>query len=504
MMNKARNHNIMKRICSVTMIIVVAKLLGFIKQMIMAGTFGATIETDLIMLSQNLIGHLDYLLVQVFSTSFIPIYIRISQKSEEESNAFVLNVLKIMTLISMILSIALVIGAPIISRVLASSYSDELIRRLTVYIRIYSPTLILMVVSAVFNALLKARERFNHGEFASVLQSLVVISISLMVGKKFGAIALMLSFWVYQIVSIWFFASSAKGEWKKVGKTSLIDDNIKSLVKVSGPLLLGYSMIFINQYVDQIIVSGLGDGAITSLGYAAVLINLITTLVGSVCVVIFTYVSKHIAAKDNKQAADLIIKASVLFTTLLIPVSLIFIFYSKDIISIVFARGAFSETAVNYASAALSGYGVCIVFLAYRELFSRFQYAYLDSKQPMINTSIGIVFNIGLSIALSRVIGILGVTIATSCSVIICAVLNIVKSKKHNIYIRNIIFRREAILWIVGGMISIFVSNNLRNLLSDLGLYICFFVSSIVCILLFALINMPTIMKMIKSIKQSG
>lgn len=54
---------IIRNIVSVSGIVLFAKLLGFVKQIVMAAFFGATVEKGLISLSQSPIGNMDYLLV---------------------------------------------------------------------------------------------------------------------------------------------------------------------------------------------------------------------------------------------------------------------------------------------------------------------------------------------------------------------------------------------------------------------------------------------------------
>ena len=70
--------------------------------------------------------------------------------------------------------------------------------------------------------------------------------------------------------------------------------------------------------------------------------------------------------------------------------------------------------------------------LVLREIYSRLQYGYQDSKTPMINSTIAIVGNIILSIALCPVLGVFGITVASSISVLICGVLNAATARKHN------------------------------------------------------------------------
>lgn len=150
-------------------------------------------------------------------------------------------------------------------------------------------------------------------------------------------------------------------------------------------------------------------------------------------------------------------KSAVLFTTFLIPVCILILFNAEDIVKAVYGRGAFSDSAVVNTAVALMGYGVSVVFYAYRELFSRLQYSYYDSRQPMINSSIGIMFNIVFSIILSKFLGVFGVTLASSISTMICAILNIFTARRQNRYINISSVLRYLPFWIVGGVVCAFV-----------------------------------------------
>lgn len=66
-----------------------------------------------------------------------------------------------------------------------------------------------------------------------------------------------------------------------------------------GPLLLGYSLVYINQMVDKMLVSGLEAGAVTSLNYAAVLSNLVGTFITTFASILFAYVTTRIAVGDT-------------------------------------------------------------------------------------------------------------------------------------------------------------------------------------------------------------
>ncbi len=428
----APGKKIIKTLFSVSGIVILAKLMGFVKQMITADAFGANRGTDLISLSEGFISNLDYMLVHTLITAFVPVYLSIKKDDKSKSNTFFTNTVLLFSAFVIAVSAVIMLIAPFISRILAPSYDPDTSAKLTGYLRIFAPSIVIIITVAILNALLKANEVFVPGELTSVNHSLIYIILILLLGPVYGVNTLVISFYAYIIFNFFFLLSFA-GKYVKWQPGRVFGDpDVKKLLQMMAPLLLGYAMVYINQQVDNILVSGMGSGVVTSMHYSAVLSNLIGTFVASVCSVVFTYVSKYIIEKKQDEASNFILLVSEMMTTILVPVSVLTILNSTDIISVVYMRGAFAGDAVRNSALALTGYGIMFVPLVFRELFSRFQYGYMDTKRPMINSCISITINIILSIAMSRPFGVIGVTAATSISVMVCAVLNMVSSRRYS------------------------------------------------------------------------
>ena len=87
---------------------------------------------------------------------------------------------------------------------------------------------------------------------------------------------------------------------------------------------------------------------------------------------------------------------------------------AEDIVLLIYGRGAFDAEAAAMTAQALMGYSLSFIPLALREVYSRVQYGYQDSKHPAVNSVIGIACNVTLSILLCRKFGVFGVTLASS------------------------------------------------------------------------------------------
>lgn len=499
-MNYKKEKNVFRTMISVSGIVVLAKILGFLKQMVTANAFGATIQTDLISISEGLVTNIDYLLVQTLAIAFIPTYINIKTNEPEKTRHFVSNVIKVFLLITVAIGTVVLLAAPLIAKILAPSYSDELSLRLTGYVRIFAPVLILIVELAIFNALLKANESFIPGELIGVNQSVILIALVIIIGGTVGPNTIVVAFYVYALFNLIFLMVCSRKLWILSSGNPFKDSSIKNMLSMMGPLLLGYSVVFINQQVDKIIVSGLGEGTITAMNYAAVLSNFISTFTGSLCGVLFTYITKHVAEKREEDAARLTMQSASQMITLLLPISILTVLNARDIVTIVFGHGKFDSTAIQSCSLALIGYGFTFVPFVLRELYSRFQYAYGDSKRPMINSTIAIIFNIVFSILLSKWFGVLGVTFATSISVLVCGILNMKSSFKRNNYlsIRSLFSNLPAL--ILGLIACVIVTLIGQHYLSTLHIIIRFVSITFVSLCIYFIINYKTIFPLIRNV----
>lgn len=430
-----KKSKLFQSVFSVSGVLLLSKLMGFAKQMVTAGTFGATMETDLISLSQTFIGNIQYVLVQTLLTAFVAVYIHLRERDEGEAQGFAVAAGKAFTLLAALIAAVVILFAPAIARIIAPSYSAEVSARLANYLRLFAPALLLFVWIAVFHALLDANQRFVPGQLEGMNQSLILLAMIWLLEPRLGVHTLIAAFFVYTVWNALFLGGMSRRYWRNYPGNPFHSPAVRELLRMVGPLLLGYAMVYINEQVDKILSSGLAVGTVTAMGYAAVLSNLVSTFEGAFCSILFTYITKHISRGDDRSAAALTRNSALLLGIAFLPISILTVSYAEEIVTIAFGRGAFGADSVAIAAAALRGYGLMFVPLVLRELFSRLQYGYQNTKTPMVNSSIGIAANIVLSIALCPVLGVFGITAASSVSVLICGVLNVITARCHNAFL---------------------------------------------------------------------
>ena len=406
------------------------KALGFVKQMVIAAIFGATLETDLINLSYGLIGNTQYLLVQVLLTGVVSVYISVKNRSNEEAGLFAGDTFKAATLIAGAVCLGIVILATPLAHFLAPSYSQDQIRQLSDYLRWFAPMLLCFAWMGLSHALLNANQRFIPGQLEGLYQSVILIVLSFLIGPLLGANTLAVGYWAYAVVAAAILLIQARNYFAFSRSNPFRNPDIHRLLHMILPLLVGYGAIYINQMVDKILVSGLETGTVSAMSYAAVLYNLIGTLIAALCSVLYDQMTEHIVQGKGEDAARLAERSALLLTILLLPVTVVTVCQAEDLVALVYGRGAFGEREVILTALALAGYGFSFVPLAWKEVYSRIQYGYQDSKRPTRNSVIGIVVNIVLSIALCPYLGVFGVTVASSISTLVIGLLNMITARR--------------------------------------------------------------------------
>lgn len=115
---------------------------------------------------------------------------------------------------------------------------------------------------------------------------------------------------------------------------------------------------------------------------------------------------------------------------LVLPLAALIFVFSKEIVQILFGRGAFNENTVLFVSRALKIYALGIVGASFRDVLNKVFYSMKDTKIPMINGMIAVAVNIGLNILLVKKFEYLGLALATSVSATVCTILLLIQMCK--------------------------------------------------------------------------
>lgn len=411
---------------TVTVLVILGKLLGFGRETLIAAYYGASADTDAFFFAQSMPGMIFPSICNSFATAFVPLYVhKVVKEGSCAGFIYASEMLNATTLMGLLLGTIGVIILPFLVPLLAPGFSESQLR-LSVYLaRLTMGGFFLLMLQYMLSAILNSNHCYNQPQLAALLYNISIILQIIYLGSSssMDKLTLVVLFGlILQVFGLmWFSRKYVKINFKI---RNIIGKDFSQLVKLAFPILLGSSLIQINTIVDKALGSTLPEGSLSALSYS----NSLTALVSSVFIatlstVLYPTMVTNIITKNFSQLFKSINLSLSGLSLVLIPISFVSFISAKNVVTVVFGRGNFDKVAIAYTSLVLMCYAPMFVFNGIREVLTRVFFALNDTKTPMINSSAGIICNIVLSIVLVRLFGIGGIALGTTISSVIIALL---------------------------------------------------------------------------------
>lgn len=409
------------------------KLLGFVKQSVIAYYFGTTAETDAYNLAFTFVGTMTSALVRAISISMVSIYTHtLIQKGKEAASKLICACLEFMLPIAPFILLLVYMLTPVIAKILGPTYTPSETDMLKHYLYICYPLFVFSIFTMIGTALMDSNKDFVVSRTESFFTSSVTIACCVLLYSTQAVTSLVIAQYISYIlfITLLFLRGRRYVNFSFVRFRDVPE--LKVILTAALPVFIGNSVFQINKIVDGSISSSLGEGNATALAYAIVLEDLvINVIVNNVVDVLYVNFSNYAAEGNTKKLSETMTSAVNAMICIMAPISIITCMCAKEIVSIVFLRGRFDENSLMMTSAALIGYAVGFISAGVRDIASRGLYAFKDTKGPMYTGFFAVACNVFFSIVLSRYIGIMGVTLASSIFLTVNFVINSLILRKY-------------------------------------------------------------------------
>lgn len=456
--------DVLKATATVFTLTLVAKIIAFLKSILQASYFGTTIETDAFNLSNGFVSNILYMITTALAVSFVPLYIQAKQRDKEEGKRFATKSATLLFFSAIALTIVLVIITPVIIRIIAPLYEGETFNLTVRYFRVLCVGICFSLATNIFCNLLNAEKVYGFSTMTSIVNSVTLIFMIVFFSKSLGVWSLVISVPLsYFIQCIVLYLKSRK--YVSISfKYGIRDKAIKILFLQAMPILISQATVEVNQVVDRTLLTTVGTGVVTAVSYSAILYQFAQTLVAApLSTVMFTELSEAAAISDREKMSSILNNCYRILFLICIPIVIIIFFCSNDIVTIVYGHGAFSENAISQCAVGLAVYGFCLLPTCVKTVLSRAYYSMNDTRRPMVISILEVALNIGLSVALVKPFGIVGVVGATAISSIIFIIVMLID---YNIKYYKVISRRELFKYwkqVVCGLIVLILFIFIRN-----------------------------------------
>lgn len=417
----------------ITILTLCFKLLGFVKQAVVAYFFGTTDATDIYYVAFNFVGTLSSAFIRAITISLVSIYTHcLVQRGRDAASKLLSACLELLVPIVLVVLLFTYIFTPQIAHILAPSYDAAKSILLQEYLRICYPFFLFAVVTLVWTSLMDANKDFVVSRTESAITSIVTISCCVLLYNVQAVTSLVIA----QYCSYIIFGTLLLIRGRRYFKFAFISfkdvPEIRTVLLTALPLFVGNSVSQINKIVDNALSTGLWEGNASALSYATVLEDFVSViLVNNVVDILYVNFSTYSAEGNYDKLIDTMKKAINVMICIMIPITIVTCMCAENIVSIAYKRGNFTQESVLMTSAALIGYAVGFTSMGVRDIVLRGLYSFKNTKGPMITGFFAVGANIMCSVILSRFIGIMGIAIGSSVSLTVNFLINSRMLKKH-------------------------------------------------------------------------
>jgi putative peptidoglycan lipid II flippase len=410
----------------------VSRIMGLVREMVIAHLFGAGFAVD----AYNVAFRIPNLLRDLFaetalSAAFVPVLTAEKAKGREAQNRLASNIFNVLFVVTGAVSLAGLLLAPVLSKVIAFGFGKvpgkiDLTTQLTA---VLFPFLLFISLAAWAMSYLNTEKSFFVPSVAPALFNLFSILFPILTygwyvahgknpifGLTVGVLVGGLMQFLVQVPSVW-----RKGfRWSPV--LSFRDPGFRRVIALFVPVAIGLAGTRINVLVNTILVTPLAQGSVSWLSFAFRIMHLPLGLFGiAVGTVALPSLSKLVLDNNVEAVKSTLADSLKMVLFLTVPTSALICGLAIPVTRAIYQRGQFTAADTLATAAALVLYVLGIPFASALRNVAAVFYAYKDAKTPMYASFASIALNLVLNVSLMWVLGYLAFPLSTS----LAAVLNV-------------------------------------------------------------------------------
>lgn len=451
-------------------IILISKMTGFLRDIVLAQTFGAGDITDAYLTALNIPVVLFNGISASLGTTFIPMFFKVKEKEGEEGvNKFTNNVLNMVILISILFIILGMLFTPYIVKLFAIGFSGEVLNLTVDYLKIVLFSMVFIAANGLISSYLVASGNVYISGILSIPFNIFVI-LAIILGSITNSYIMVIGTLIAYIAQFLFqLPFLSKKGYKHKFKINLKDENIKQIIYLILPVFFGSYVTQINAVVNRTLASTLDKGSITALDYANKLnMFAVGVIVIALSTIMYPVLSRLASENNMKGFKNNLSKSINIVIIVMVPIMVMLMNFSTPIVKILFEEGSFNSNATYLTSTALFYYSIGILACGLREILAKGFYSLQDTKTPVKNATISVGINVLFSIVLVKYMGIGGLALASSISAIVTTMLLFISLRKKigklgfkNIFIT---FIKVSLASVIMGVVMKLIYNKLLNI----------------------------------------
>ena len=383
--------NLLKTLATVSSMTLLSRVLGFVRDFVIARTFGAGMLTDAFFVAFKLPNLLRRLFAEgAFSQAFVPVLGEYkNRRGADETRQLVDRVVSLLFLVVLTVTLLGMAAASLLVYISAPGFTDDPEKfALTVQLtRITFPYILFMSLVALAGGVLNTWSRFAVPAFTPVLLNVSFILMALYAAPHFDPPIMALGWAVFLGGALQLaFQLPALRRIGMLPRFSLTlrDEGVRRIFRLMGPAVLGVSVAQVSLLLNTVFASFLATGSVSWLYYADRLMEFPAGMLGAALgTVLLPSLARYHAGEQHDEYSQLLDWGLRLTFLLAAPAALALAILAVPLITTLFYHGAFTATDVLMTRNALLAYSVGLLGLILVKVLAPGFYARQNVRTPV-------------------------------------------------------------------------------------------------------------------------
>jgi putative peptidoglycan lipid II flippase len=434
--------NLLKALAAVSSMTLISRILGFVRDAVIARIFGAGMMTDAFFVAFKIPNLLRRMFAEgAFSQAFVPILAEYKNRlGHDATKTLVDQVATALTLVLVVVALLGIFGAPWVAYISAPGFraDGEKFDLTVTLLRITFPYIIFISLVALAAGILNTHSKFSVPAFAPVLLNVAMISAALWIAPFVDPPVLALG-WGVALGGVLQLAWMLP-HLKKLGllprpTARFNDPGVRRVARLMAPAMLGVSVAQISLLINTIFASFLATGSVSWLYYADRLMEFPSGMLGvALGTILLPSLAKHYADDSPAEYSKLLDWGLRLTLLLALPSAAALAVLGVPLITTLFHYGAFTALDVSMTQRALLAYSLGLLGLILVKVLAPGFYARQNIKTPVKVALFTLAATQLMNLAFYKPFGHAGLALSIGLAACLNAGLLLHLLKKHKVY----------------------------------------------------------------------
>ena len=383
--------NLLGALAKVGSLTMVSRILGFVRDTIIARTFGAGTATDAFFVAFKLPNLLRRIFAEgAFAQAFVPILAEYKEtRSPEATQAFVRHVAGMLSFVLVIVTALGILAAPwvIVANAPGFINKPDKVQLSIDLLRVVFPYIFLISLSSFVGSILNSYHKFGIPAFTPTFLNISFIGFSLFFVPYFNPPIMALA-WAVVVGGVlqlvfqlpWL----AKLGFLKMPKLSFKDAAVNRVLKQMAPAILSVSVAQISLFINTIYASFLQSGSVSWIYFADRLMELPSGVLGvALGTILLPTLSKYATSQDTEQFSDLLDWGLRLCMLLALPAAVGLAMLAFPLVATLFMYRKFTLYSAQMTEQALVAYSLGLIGMIMIKVLAPGFYARQNIKTPV-------------------------------------------------------------------------------------------------------------------------